>query len=135
MSRSQLSRTPANFPRMKHRAAGRLARKRALKETTPGFFEVFSAMLDRAFAGIIAMGEAFTKIVALPPIQSDFALVPAPAVFQDGLIPHPTIEGLRYDPAIVYIPTGDPVVDSAHRLTRATETHSLPQTHFLEGKP
>lgn len=27
MSRGQLARTPENFPRMKHRAAGRLARK------------------------------------------------------------------------------------------------------------
>ena len=78
MSRSQLSRTPANFPRMKHRAAGRLARKRGHNKMTPGrAVDVFAA-IGKAFTDAIdSLAYAFTGFARAfrpEPTQADFML-------------------------------------------------------------
>lgn len=52
----------------------------------------------------------------------------------DRLIPHPTIEGVMYDPALVSIPTGDPVADAAY-AERAAEQYSFPQRFTIGDKP
>lgn len=82
MSRSQLARTPENFPRMKHRAAGRLLKKKALM-SLPQLFAAVGEFLTRAVDGLIAMGKAMAGIVV--PTQADFALVPGPETFADRM--------------------------------------------------
>jgi hypothetical protein len=74
MSRSQLSRTPENFPRMKHRAAGRLAPKDEL-ETMRALIDV----IRKAFGPIADAFAELAKVIAPmhQQLQKDFALVPA----------------------------------------------------------
>lgn len=43
VSRGQLARTPENFPRMKHRAAGRIAKREAMK-AAPEIFQAFERL-------------------------------------------------------------------------------------------
>lgn len=72
MSRGQLARTPENFPRMKHRAAGRLARKKVA--TVPTLFDAIAEAgrkIARAFG-------AFIGALTPPPTQADFVLVDGP---------------------------------------------------------
>lgn len=83
MSRSQLARTPSSFPRMKHRAAGRLARKRAL-QALPSFLEVMAQAIERAAAGIAAMAKSIAKAFTPEPAQSQYALTSTPINSQNA---------------------------------------------------
>lgn len=71
MSRRQLSRTPANFPRMKDRAAGRAIRKQrrqvlaalaTYNEVAEVVTRAFSAALEAVGEMARRAGEAFTSI-------------------------------------------------------------------------
>ena len=80
MSRGQLARTPENFPRMKHRAAARLARREVVRIISA--VEVIGRVgkaIRQAFEPIMdavrRIAEAFNAL----PAQSDFALAPLPA--------------------------------------------------------
>lgn len=79
MSRGQLARTPENFPRMKHRAAARLARREVVRIISA--VEVIGRVgkaIRQAFEPIMdavrRIAEAFNALPAL----SDFALVDGP---------------------------------------------------------
>jgi hypothetical protein len=63
MSRGQLARTPANFPRMKHRAAGRLARRRAA-EQLPSLLEALALAVRPVVDVFKALGDAFMQVGA-----------------------------------------------------------------------
>ena len=80
-------RTPEHFPRMKHRAAGRIAKQaRRLRATTTLFEalgiaaqitgQALSAMADR----VAACAEAIRQIFEIPAKQSDYVLSPPPLV-------------------------------------------------------
>lgn len=49
------------------------------------------------------------------------------------MIEHPHYPGTFYDPSIVYIHTGDPVKDAAHKLMVAEATYCIPQTVIIGG--
>jgi hypothetical protein len=69
-------RTPAEFPRMKHRAAGRLKR-RADMEQIPVRFASMSTFIDAAYEGLSQMGRVFAQsmgLVGRHPRKSDYAL-------------------------------------------------------------
>jgi hypothetical protein len=61
MSRRQLARTPANFPRMKHRAAGRIARRQAA-ERMPSFFEAVAAAVRPLVDTFARIADALARI-------------------------------------------------------------------------
>jgi hypothetical protein len=83
MSRSQLARTPENFPRMKHRAAGRLTRRN--RKAPLNAFESAIDILNRVIDGLRAIGEAFARAFTPPPVQTDFVLLPGlPDPFTDS---------------------------------------------------
>lgn len=81
MSRGQLARTPENFPRMKHRAAGRLAKRKAAQEA-PNVFAVFAEVADRVAKGITALAEGFARLFGAPQKQNDYILWPPPIIKQ-----------------------------------------------------
>lgn len=86
MSRGQLARTPENFPRMKHRTAGRLRRKqlRAVQSTFNAL-EVIGEFFNRFADALAAAGEAFARAFTPPPVRADFVLLPGlPDPFKDA---------------------------------------------------
>ena len=78
MSRSQLARTPDNFPRMKHRAAGRLTRQRGhSKMTIVEALDVFAAIgkfMNDAVDSLIYTFEGIARAFRPEPTQADFVL-------------------------------------------------------------
>lgn len=60
MSKGQLSRTPDNFPRMKHRAAARLARRsaRAMPSALRILGDAVGRFVDGVVDGMLAIGRA-----------------------------------------------------------------------------
>lgn len=93
MSRSQLARRPANFPRMKHRAAGRLAKKQIhqIGDAFEAFKTIGKFLGDYAEAcvnGVIAFAEAVKKTFAGAQYQDQYALVPGALLPQADLTPH-----------------------------------------------
>lgn len=90
MSRRQLARTPDNFPRMKHRAAGRLLRKRGHgKMTLPEAINVFAAVgkfVNDAVDALIYAFEGVARAFTTPPTKADFALLPGPSLTFDGML-------------------------------------------------
>ncbi|QDK01938.1 hypothetical protein SEA_VIBAKI_58 [Arthrobacter phage Vibaki] len=82
MSRSQLARTPDNFPRMKHRAAGRIARKRGHGKMTVvealNVFAVVGRFVNDAVDSLIGAFEGIARAFRPEPTQADFVLTPPP---------------------------------------------------------
>jgi hypothetical protein len=73
----QLARTPENFPRMKHRAAGRHAKRQVAQiQTATSALGEMSLAVKRVVEGMAKMAESFAEAFRALPSQSDFALVP-----------------------------------------------------------
>lgn len=76
---SKLKRTPENFPRMKHRAAKRIARKQAIvaMQQMPNIVEAVNKALLRMADQMSIFMDSFARELRKTPTQDDFALVAA----------------------------------------------------------
>lgn len=98
MSRGQRPRTPAEFPRMKHRAAGRQvrARRRVLEHflalgaaSTPSPFDAFARVIEEFATQVVQpIVDRFRAAFAEAARRSDYALVPAPPAAPLGASRH-----------------------------------------------
>lgn len=78
MSRGQLARTPENFPRMKHRAAGRLARKKAAMLPPGDFFRLAAEAIERGAKALQIVIDGVAQMLTGKPKRTDFVLMPPP---------------------------------------------------------
>ncbi|WP_461169291.1 hypothetical protein [Arthrobacter sp. Z1-15] len=80
-------RTPEHFPRMKHRAAGRIAKQARQHRETTNIFRTLSAFSEMAGQAMNTLAdrlgtfiEGIRQIFQVPGKQSDYVLSPPPLI-------------------------------------------------------
>ena len=115
---SRLARTPENFPKMKHRAAGRLTRRKVEKIFhAADVLRRASKAIGEVFGGIMDAFRRVTETLNAMPTQADFALVPPPVVHELS----PEIRARLERPELQFVPAPLSAEQAAVIMARSHE--------------